>query len=61
MDAGGAIAEELDRLYAWVRSRLLDAVIRQDARPIDEARRVLQTLREAWQTIASGPPAGARP
>jgi flagellar protein FliS len=61
MERGGAIAAELDQLYRWMQSRLLDAITRQDARPIDEARRVLETLREAWHTIAAAPPAEAHP
>jgi flagellar protein FliS len=61
LERGGTIAEELDRIYTWINSRLLDAVVKQDAQPIDEVRRVLQTLRDAWQTIATTPAApGAR-
>ena len=61
LDRGGSIAEDLDRLYTWINSRLLDAVVKQDAEPIDEARRVLETLRGAWHTIATTPGAvGAR-
>ena len=61
MERGGAIASELDRLYGWMQSRLLDAIVQQDARPIDDTRRVLETLRDAWHTIASAPPAEAHP
>jgi flagellar protein FliS len=60
MERGGAIASDLDRLYTWVNSRLLDAVVKQDAAPIEEAQRVLETLRGAWHTIATTPAAGAR-
>jgi flagellar protein FliS len=58
LDRGGTIAEDLDRLYTWINSRLLDAVVKQDAEPIDEVRRVLETLRSAWHTIATAPAAG---
>jgi flagellar protein FliS len=58
LDRGGTIAEDLDRLYTWINSRLLDAVVKQDAAPIDEVRRVLETLRSAWHTIATAPAAG---
>jgi len=62
LDRGGSIAEDLDRLYTWINSRLLDAVVKQDAAPIDEVRRVLETLRSAWHTIATTPAAaGSRP
>jgi flagellar protein FliS len=61
MERGGTIATELDQLYGWMQSRLLDAIAKQDARPIDETRRVLETLRGAWHTIASQPAAEAHP
>jgi flagellar protein FliS len=62
LDRGGSIAEDLDRLYTWINSQLLDAVVKQDAQPIDEVRRVLETLRSAWHTIATAPAAaGSRP
>jgi flagellar protein FliS len=55
MERGGAIAQELDRLYDWITSRLLDATLKQDATPIDEVVRVLETLRDAWSTLAKPP------
>jgi flagellar protein FliS len=61
LERGGTIAADLDQLYGWMQSRLLDAIAQQDARPIDETRRVLETLRGAWHTIASAPPAEAHP
>jgi flagellar protein FliS len=61
MERGGDIALELDRLYTWITSRLLDAILHQDAKPINEARRVLQTLRDAWHTIATTPAAPSTP
>lgn len=56
MDKGGAIARELDRLYTYVRDRMLDASCRQDARPLDDALKVLLTLRDAWSEIAAQQP-----
>jgi flagellar protein FliS len=55
MERGGDIAHELDRLYTYVTGRLFDAAIKNDAAPIGEARAVMETLREAWRTIASSP------
>ena len=52
MERGGALATRLDGLYTYVSGRLLDATVHQDARPIDDAVRVLTTLRGAWATIA---------
>jgi flagellar protein FliS len=61
LERGGDIAQELDRLYAYVMSRLLEAVARKDAAPIDEARSIVATLADAWQQVARGAPTGAEP
>lgn len=55
MDQGGAVAEELDRLYTWMTDRLVAATVQQDPAPVVEVRRVLDTLRGAWQEIAAKP------
>ncbi len=55
MDAGGQVAAELDRLYGFVRDRLLDATVRQDLLALDEAVNVLQTLRDGWTGIRTTP------
>lgn len=60
MERGGAIAHELDRLYDWVTARLLDATMTQSTTPIDEALRVLETLRDAWSVVAAQPTGAAR-
>jgi len=52
MDTGGEVAEHLDKLYGFVRDRLIDASLKQDLRPLDEAHRVLTTLREGWLAIS---------
>jgi flagellar protein FliS len=54
MEAGGEVAQSLDKLYGFVRDRLIDASIRQDVRSIDEAARVLTTLREGWVGVSNG-------
>ena len=59
VERGGQIAAELDRLYTYVLSRLLAAVTEQDPAPLDDARAILGTLADAWQQIASAPPADA--
>ncbi len=53
MDKGGDIAVELDRLYTWMTDRLVEATVRQDAAPIQEVRKVLTTLRDAWHQVAT--------
>jgi flagellar protein FliS len=63
MERGGAIAADLDRLYDFVLARVMDAITTQQPGPLDDVRRVLMPLRDAWQTIASAPAmaAGATP
>jgi flagellar protein FliS len=63
MESGGDLAVRLDQLYGFVRDRLMDASLRQDPRPLDEAIKVLKTLREGWAGISAGtsqPRAAAR-
>jgi flagellar protein FliS len=55
MERGGTIAIELDRLYTWITSQFVQATVRQDVRALDNARRVLEILRGAWQQIAVKP------
>jgi flagellar protein FliS len=58
MDTGGEVAEHLDKLYGFVRDRLMDASAKQDLQPLDEARRVLTTLREGWLAISRASASG---
>jgi flagellar protein FliS len=60
MESGGALAAELDRLYRYVHERLTDASVRQDAKPLDDALRVLTTLREGWIGISKAQSANPR-
>jgi flagellar protein FliS len=57
---GGAIAEELDRLYAFAISRLVDVTTKRDASAIDEIVRVLTPLRDGWSRIAQHAAAAER-
>lgn len=52
IEAGGSVAVELDRLYTYSSQRLLDVTIKQDVSGIQEVRRLLSQLREAWHQIA---------
>ena len=54
---GGAVAAELDRLYSYLTARLVDVSAKNDGAALDEACRLLATLREGWAGIASGTPA----
>ncbi len=70
-ERGGALAEELDRLYTYMSSRLLEGAARSDPQALAEVSKLLANLRDAWHTIASSPlppsdltargPAEARP
>jgi flagellar protein FliS len=63
LQEGGEVAQSLDRLYTYVTGRLLEANLRKDAAPIDEAIRLLRPLRDAWAQIAATPgtPHGRQP
>ena len=52
VQAGGTVAEELDRLYTYASHRLLDVTLKQDVSGIHEVHRLLSGLRDAWQQIA---------
>ncbi|HYR42277.1 MAG TPA: flagellar export chaperone FliS [Terriglobia bacterium] len=51
-DKGQHIAQELDRLYAYVVSRVLDGSTKLDPGAIEEAIKVLSNLLPAWEEIA---------
>ncbi len=52
MTRGGQVAVDLDRLYRYMTSRLLDATGRSDDGAIEEVRGLLASMREAWAKIA---------
>jgi flagellar protein FliS len=54
---GGPVAEELDRLYSYLTTRLVDVSAKNDGAALDEVCRLLTTLREAWAGAAAGTPA----
>jgi flagellar protein FliS len=58
MEHGGDIARELDRLYSYIGTRLLD-VTRGEAAAADEVFKLLETLRDGWSQ-ATTPPAPSR-
>lgn len=52
LKAGGDLAADLDRLYAYVTMRLTQANLKSSEAALDECQRLLQPLREAWMTIS---------
>ncbi len=53
MEQGGEIAERLDELYGYVTARILQAAAADAVGPLDDASRVLATLRESWLAVAT--------
>ncbi len=56
LKAGGEVAAQLDALYIYITGRLLAFSASMDVAAVDEAHRLLVTLRDAWQQIASTRP-----
>jgi flagellar protein FliS len=52
MEKGQHIAQELDRLYAFAVSKILEGSTKLDPAPIEEAIKVLSDLLPAWEEIA---------
>lgn len=52
MEEGREVAEQLDRLYVFVTDRLIEFNTQGRREALDEAARVMTTLREAWAAIA---------
>ena len=51
--AGGELAENLDRLYEYMNSRLLEASRHNDVAKLDEVARLLAEVKSGWDGIAS--------
>lgn len=45
------LCEQLESLYLFVESRLIQATRDQEVEPLTEARQILTTLAEAWKQI----------
>ena len=52
MEAGGDIAENLSRLYAYLHDLLVKAMIESQVEPLEEAANLLNELRTAWVEVA---------
>lgn len=59
LDLGqGEIAENLQRMYDYMHSRLIEGNVRKDVEPLQEVIGLLRDLREAWEQIGRGEGAG---
>jgi flagellar protein FliS len=56
-ERGGEIAKNLFSLYMYMSRRVLDGNIRKDTAPLEEVKRLLVELREAWADVAGKAPA----
>jgi len=54
MDAG-EIAERLQAIYVFCKTRLIEARLERDAGRVDQVARLLAELRDAWATIEPPP------
>ena len=59
IERGGEIATSLDSLYAYMMGRIMEAVAGNNAAPLNEVERLIVTIREGWQGIATIPAAGS--
>lgn len=59
LQAGGALARDLDELYGYLSMRLTLANLRNDDEALQECQRLVQPLRDAWAAIS--PAAAGRP
>lgn len=50
-DAGGELAENLDRLYEFMTVRLFEASRQNDVRKLDEVAKLLGEIKEGWDGI----------
>jgi len=53
---GGEVGRELDRLYSYLNTRLLDITAKADDEAAKEVHKLLSTLRDGWSQIASQQP-----
>jgi flagellar protein FliS len=60
VENGGAVADQLDDLYTYITSRLLDVALKQDVTAIEEARKLLTPIRDAWSQISTQAPVALR-
>lgn len=52
---GGEVADNLKRIYDYMNSRLIEANIKKDARPVNECVSLLNNLSTAWLQLSKSP------
>ena len=53
-DAGPVIARNLNRFYTMIREKLLEAQVRSSREILEELRRYMLDIREAWVKVEAG-------
>ena len=53
-EAGGEIARNLGKLYAWVISKLHEVQATKDSARFDECLKIMENLRTGWVAIKAG-------
>ena len=62
MERGGAVAVDLNRLYSYITSRIVDGSMKLETAPLEEAIKLLNVLLMGWEDLAkkeqtnAGPP-----
>lgn len=51
MEEGGPLAAELNGLYGYIGTRLLEANLRSSPELLSECKRLIEPLREAWTAV----------
>jgi flagellar secretion chaperone FliS len=53
LEEGGDMALDLDRLYDYMTTRLLEISTKRDASGLEEVRQLLTTVREGWVQVSA--------
>lgn len=60
-EGGGEIAHNLERLYDYLETRLLEANVRNEPAYLDEAAGLIREIKSAWDAISPELSTGAAP
>jgi len=52
MDRGGAVAAELDKLYTYINSKIIEGSSKLQTAPIEEAVKLLTVLLSGWEEVS---------